>query len=87
MVVIIEDITDQENQKAEIEETKQVVEECGNPQGAQDASDEPNGSGSWVEVNNESSGDAEDNLEDDQNVADDNAVDPEVFAVRRGRFL
>lgn len=89
MVVIIEDVTDQhEHQLAENEETKKEnVEECANPEAAHAVSDDINDDGSWVEVNNESSGDGGDNLEDDQNVAEEEAVDPEVFAVRIERFL
>jgi len=83
MVVIIEDVTDQhKNDMAEHEETKEDVGECANPEAARDGSEERNDSGSWVEVDNKSSDNEGDNLEDDQNVADEEAVDPEVFAVR-----
>jgi hypothetical protein len=83
MVVIIEDVTDQENQREQNEAAKDVVDECSNPQGAQDASQEGNDSGSWVEVNNESSENRENHLEDDQHGANEEIVDPEVFAVRK----
>jgi hypothetical protein len=79
MVVIIEDVTDQENEKAENEEK---VEECANSEGAHEASEDSHDSGSWVEVNKESSVHGGDNLEEDQNVAEEVVVDPEVFAVR-----
>jgi hypothetical protein len=88
MVVIIEDVTDQhENQTVENEETKEDVGESANPEADHDLSEKSNDSGSWVEVNNKSSSNGRDNLEDDQNVAEEEAVDPEVFAVRIERFV